>query len=283
MIWRAHEREWNLRQRALIMGILNVTPDSFSDGGCYLDVDRAVDHALEMERQGADIIDIGGESTRPGANPVNTEEELRRVVPVIEKLRARSNVAISIDSSKASVAGAAIKAGANIVNDVTALRGDALMAKIVADSGSGLVLMHMRGRPRDMQRDPVYVDVVAEVASFLREQAEFAEDSGVARERMVFDPGIGFGKTLEHNLALLRNPMACSIRERPVLLGVSRKSFLGRILGTDRVEDRDWASVALTSLAIERGVRILRVHDVKRHVEAARMTEAILAAGYSGQ
>ena len=245
-----------------VMGIVNVTPDSFSDGGLYLDHRAAVAHGLELERAGASILDIGGESTRPGAHPVPEAEELRRVVPVIEGLRAQGSAAqISIDTSKAAVAAAALAAGATLVNDVTALRGDPAMAGVVASAGADLCLMHMLGDPRTMQRDPRYDDVVSEVKAFLDERLHVAVAAGIAEQRIALDPGIGFGKTTEHNLTLLRRVAELVTLGRPVLIGTSRKSFLGKITARP-VEDRIAATIATNLFAYERGARIFRVHDV---------------------
>jgi dihydropteroate synthase len=245
-----------------VMGILNVTPDSFSDGGRFTDVPRAVGHGMAMEREGAGIIDVGGESTRPGAEPVSEAEELARVVPVIEGLRAAGLAAtISIDTSKAAVAAAALDAGAGMVNDVSALRADLGMAELVAARGVPCVLMHMRGEPRTMQRDPRYGDVVGEVHAFLRERMEAAVDAGIAEQRIWLDPGIGFGKTVEHNLTLLRDLEALAELGRPVVIGTSRKSFLGRLTGRD-FTGLAAATVATSVLAYERGARVFRVHDV---------------------
>ncbi|HLI59105.1 MAG TPA: dihydropteroate synthase [Solirubrobacteraceae bacterium] len=244
------------------MGILNVTPDSFSDGGRFTDRGRAVEHGLAMEREGADIIDVGGESTRPGAEPVPEDEELARVVPVIEGLRAAGlEASISIDTSKAAVATAALEAGADLVNDVSALRADPEMAALVAERGVPCVLMHMRGEPRTMQRDPRYADVVAEVRAFLEERLAAAVAAGIAEERIWIDPGIGFGKTAEHNLTLLRELDALADLGRPIVIGTSRKSFLGRITGRDYT-GLAAATVATSVLAYERGARVFRVHDV---------------------
>jgi dihydropteroate synthase len=245
-----------------IMGILNVTPDSFSDGGRFADAARAVEHGLAMEREGAAIIDVGGESTRPGAEPVPEPEERERVVPVIEGLRAAGlEATISIDTSKAAVAAAALDAGASLVNDVTALRADPGMAELVAARGVPCVLMHMRGEPRTMQRDPRYADVVAEVRAFLRERLQAARTAGIAQERIWLDPGIGFGKTVEHNLTLLRELDALAELGRPIVIGTSRKSFLGRLTGRE-FTGLAAATVATTVLAYERGARVFRVHDV---------------------
>ena len=245
-----------------VMGILNVTPDSFSDGGCFTDVTGAVGHGMAMEQEGASIIDVGGESTRPGAEPVSEQEELARVIPVIEGLRtAGLQATISIDTSKARVAAAALGAGAGLVNDVSALRADPGMAELVAARGVPCVLMHMRGEPRTMQRDPRYADVVGEVRAFLEERLHAAVEAGVAEERIWLDPGIGFGKTLEHNLALLRELPALVELGRPIVIGTSRKSFLGWLTGRD-FTGLAAATVATSVLAYERGARVFRVHDV---------------------
>jgi dihydropteroate synthase len=257
-----------------VMGIVNVTPDSFSDGGLYLDARAAVDHGLALERAGATILDVGGESTRPGANPVPEDEELRRVLPVIEGLRARgSGAQLSIDTSKAPVARAALAAGATMVNDVTALRGDPGMAEVIAATGADCCLMHMLGEPRTMQRDPRYGDVVSEIKAFLEERLSVAVAAGVAEERIMLDPGIGFGKTTEHNLELLRRLDEIVAVGRPVAVGTSRKSFLGKITARP-VEDRIAATIATTLVAYERGARVFRVHDVAPIHDALAITAA---------
>jgi len=245
-----------------IMGIVNVTPDSFSDGGLYTDGGAAIAHALELQAEGAGILDIGGESTRPGAEPVAADEELRRVVPVIEGLYERGVQAqISVDTSKARVAAAALDAGATLVNDVTALRGDPAMAELVASRGAECCLMHMLGEPRTMQVDPRYDDVVSEVKAFLEQRMAFAVARGVAEERILLDPGIGFGKTAEHNLELVARVDELVALGRPVVIGTSRKSFLGRITGR-AVDDRLAGTITTNVLAYERGARVFRVHDV---------------------
>ena len=274
---------WNIRgsslpiaERTHVMGILNVTPDSFSDGGSWTDTEIAIKHALTMIDEGADIIDVGGESTRPGADPVDAEIEIARVVPVIEGISATSDIPISIDTSKSEVARAAIEAGAAIVNDVTALGADVNMAEVVASSDVGLVLMHMLGEPRTMQSDPRYDDVVAEVGDFLSERSELATKAGIPPDRIVVDPGIGFGKTLDHNLELLRS--IDQIRTRvglPVLLGPSRKSFIGAVLDLE-VDQRLEGTAAVIALAVSAGVEIVRVHDVTEMVRVVRMTEAVI-------
>jgi dihydropteroate synthase len=245
-----------------VMGVVNVTPDSFSDGGEYLDAPAAIAHGVELEREGAAILDIGGESTRPGALPVGADEELRRVIPVIEGLReAGAGSRISIDTSKATVAAAALDSGADLVNDVTALRGDSSMAELVAERRVACCLMHMLGSPRTMQDDPHYDDVVDDVTQFLEERMRFAVSAGVAEERIMLDPGIGFGKTTQHNLELLRRLDQIVALGRPVVIGTSRKSFLGRLTGRG-VEGRLPGTIATNVLAFERGARIFRVHDV---------------------
>jgi dihydropteroate synthase len=244
-----------------VMGVVNVTPDSFSDGGLYLNPQAAIDHGLELEREGSTVLDVGGESTRPGAQPVALGEELRRVVPVIEGLRnAGTHAQISIDTSKADVARTAVRAGATLVNDVTALRGDPEMAEVVAASGVDCCLMHMLGEPRTMQRDPRYGDVVDDVRAFLEQRLAFAVASGIAEQRIVLDPGIGFGKTTAHNLELLRRLDELLVLGRPLAIGTSRKSFLGKITARP-VEDRIAATIATNVVAYLNGARIFRVHD----------------------
>jgi dihydropteroate synthase len=265
-----------------LMGVVNVTPDSFSDGGSFLDPDAAIAHARELVSQGADILDIGGESTRPGAEPVTVEEELRRVMPVLEGIAgAPMSVQVSIDTSKATVAAAALAAGASLVNDVSAFRADPAMAGLVADSGAECCLMHMLGSPRTMQRDPRYRDVVDDVKSFLEERLAFAVGEGVREELVLLDPGIGFGKTVAHNLTLLRRLGELTALGRPLVVGTSRKSFLGRVLiemtgepepGTPGAADRLPGTIATNVLALERGASVFRVHDV------APVREALAAA-----
>ncbi len=276
MSWLIHDKHHETFKRGMVMGIVNVTPDSFSDGGRYFDVANAVQHGRELLQQGADILDIGGESTRPGAEPVSAEEEIRRVVPVIGALRAQSRVLISVDTFKAEVAEAALAAGADIINDVSGLLHDPRMIEIARRSKAGVVLMHMKGEPRTMQQNPVYADVVAEVAAFFEGRLRGLEAAGIDPRRVALDPGIGFGKKLEHNLALLRALPELRVQGRPLLLGVSRKSMIGTLVGSEKMEDRAWPTVALTCYARERGVGIVRVHDVKPNLEAMRMTEAIL-------
>jgi dihydropteroate synthase len=265
-----------------IMGVVNVTPDSFSDGGLYLDAPAAIEHGLALAAQGAAILDVGGESTRPGAAAVPEAEELRRVIPVIEGLVARGTKAqISIDTSKAGVAARALAAGASLVNDVTALRGDRKMAGVVADAGAECCLMHMLGDPRTMQRDPHYDDVVNDIKAFLAERIEFASAAGIAPARMMIDPGIGFGKTVAHNLELLRRLDEFLDLGRPVMIGTSRKSFLGWLTGRGAPEDRLAATLATNVLAYERGARLFRVHDVAAVRDALTVAAATVTARWT--
>jgi dihydropteroate synthase len=258
------------------MGVVNVTPDSFSDGGVNLDPDVAAASARRMLEDGATIVDVGGESTRPGAGPVGPDEELRRVIPVLERLQGE--VPVSIDTSKAEVARRALELGAELVNDVTALRADSDLAGVVADNGAYLCLMHMLGEPRTMQRDPRYDDVVAEVARFLEERLAVAVQAGIAEERICLDPGIGFGKTVEHNFELIRRLDELTMLGRPIVVGFSRKSSLGKLLGDPEAGTGTIAaSVGAAVAAYERGATILRVHDVREHVEA--LTAAAAALG----
>ena len=276
MIWKIREREIDLSRRAMVMGIINATPDSFSDGGSFLDPSAACAHGLRLVAEGAEILDIGGESTRPGSEGVSADEEIRRTLPVIQALRRESRVLISIDTWKASVARAALEAGADIINDITGLRGDDEMAPLAAASGVGVVLMHMQGKPRTMQVAPQYNDVLREVGDFFRQALALALASDINPMCIVLDPGIGFGKTPEHNRHLLSGLPAFLEFGRPLLIGVSRKSFLASVCGSTAMEDRFWPGVAFTSFCRERGVKILRVHEVRPNVEALRMTEAII-------
>jgi dihydropteroate synthase len=253
----------------VIMGIVNVTPDSFSDGGLFLDADAAVEHGRRLAAEGAAILDVGGESTRPGADPVPEDEERRRVIPVVERLAADGgDVRLSIDTTKAPVARAAIDAGASIVNDVSAFRFDAELAAVVAEAGSDCCLMHMLGEPRTMQVDPRYDDVVSDVKAFLEERLAFAVAEGVEEERVWLDPGIGFGKTVEHNLELLRRLDEIVAIGRPVVVGTSRKSFLGKLAGGRDEGERVPGTIATNVLALERGATVFRVHDVAQNADA---------------
>jgi dihydropteroate synthase len=258
------------------MGVLNVTPDSFSDGGRFLLPEKAVEAGLRMASEGADIIDVGGESTRPGAEPVGAEEELQRVIPVIEELTNKIDIPISIDTSKAQVARAAMNAGVSIVNDVTGGRGDKEMIPLVAENRAAFVILHMQGIPQTMQMDPNYTEVVSEVADFFRQQYLRALKCGVDPMAIAFDPGIGFGKTLEHNLELLAQLHRLRVKDRPLVIGVSRKSFLAKVIGSLEISNRLAPAVALTALLRARGADVFRVHDVKENVNALRITEAIL-------
>jgi dihydropteroate synthase len=273
MLWRCRHRTIDLT-RPVVMGILNVTPDSFSDGNRYSSVDAALERAARIEEEGAAIIDVGGESTRPGAAAVDEAVEIARVVPVIEGIAAASNIAISIDSSKPKVMAAAIAAGACIVNDVYALRAPGARA-CAAASEVGVCLMHMQGEPRTMQDNPHYDDVVAEVCEFLARQRDACVEAGIAREAIVLDPGLGFGKGLAHNMMLLRELSRFAALNAPLLVGVSRKSFIGRILGKP-VDERLYGGLGLAALAVAGGARIVRTHDVAATRDAIRMVSAVL-------
>ena len=259
------------------MGIVNVTPDSFSDGGLFLDADAAVEHGLRLAREGAAILDVGGESTRPGAEPVPEEEELRRVVPVVERLAADGDARLSVDTTKTAVARAALAAGATIVNDVSAFRFEPELAALVAESGAGCCLMHMLGEPGTMQADPRYEDVVADVKAFLEERLAFAVAEGVPEERVWLDPGIGFGKTVEHNLELLRRLDELVTIGRPVVIGTSRKSFLGKLAGGRDEGERLPGTIATNVLALERGASVFRVHDVAQNADALAVAAATVS------
>lgn len=273
--WKCRNRSVLLGERTLVMGILNTTPDSFSDGGSYFDPAAAVDRALEMIAQGADIIDVGGESTRPGADPVQALEEIRRTVPIIGKIRAQSDVPISIDTMKAEVAFQALEAGADIINDVSALEGDAEMAGVAAESLAGVVLMHMQGSPRTMQNDPEYGDVVHEVGAYLKTRMDVAAEAGINRDRLVIDPGIGFGKTVEHNLQLLRGLPRLARCGAPLLVGASRKSFIGRLLRKGPADERLAGSLGAAAFAVMGGAHILRVHDVLETCDVCRLLDTL--------
>lgn len=281
MIWQTRTRRFELGHRALVMGVLNVTTDSFSDGGMFIDPGRALLHAGEMAQAGADIIDVGGESTRPGAEPVSAEEEMRRVLPIVTRLAADRRFVVSIDTMKPAVARAAVDRGAEIVNDVTGLR-DPAMREVIRETGAGAIVMHMQGTPRDMQVAPHYDDVCREIREFFRQVFDVCLRCGVDTMRLAFDPGIGFGKSVAHNLSLLRSLGSTRVEERPLVCGVSRKSFIGKVLGSAAMEDRAWPTVALTSYARMQGANVVRVHDVRPNLEALRMTEAILNAGRDG-
>jgi dihydropteroate synthase len=272
--------------RVAVMGIVNVTPDSFSDGGRYLDRDAAVAHGIELAGQGADVLDVGGESTRPGAAPVPADEELHRVIPVVERLAATTNVPVSVDTTKAAVARAALDAGASVVNDVSAGRLDPDILGVAAEAGAGYVVMHMQGEPRTMQADPRYDDVVAEVGDFLADRVGVARAAGVPDGAIAADPGIGFGKAVEHNLRLLAGLPAIADRVGvPVMVGASRKTFVGKVLaragaasGGLPVDQREEGTLATVVWAVERGASIVRVHDVLPAVRAVRLLDALRAA-----
>ena len=274
MIWRAGDRAWEFPRSPLIMGIVNVTPDSFSDGGQHANPEAAVAHALSLAAEGADILDIGGESTRPGAPAVSESEELARVIPVIEQLAEQTEAALSIDTQKPAVAEAAISAGAVIINDIAANRTEPQMWKIVAATRAGYVAMHMQGTPQTMQDAPEYTEVVAEVRAFFEERLERFTKAGLNAEQVMFDPGIGFGKTVEHNLALLAGLERFTNMKRPLLVGASRKSFIGRLTEA-AVEDRLAGSLACVCRAAEAGAAVLRVHDVKETKQALQTWNAI--------
>lgn len=269
-------REIELGERTLVIGVLNITPDSFSDGGMHLEPSRAIDHALAMEGEGADIIEVGGESTRPGATRLSVREELSRVLPVLGILAGRLRVPIAIDTYKSDVAAAAVKNGASIINDVSALRFDPALADVAARENTALVLMHMRGEPATMQKIKPSDDIFVEIDSDLRAAIRLAESRGVAREQIIIDPGIGFGKTLEQNLAILNHLERFDGFNLPVMIGTSRKSFIGRITGQQEA-DRIFGSAASIAIAILRGAHLIRVHDVRQMVEAARIADAIIS------
>lgn len=276
MIWKVNGQAVDLSRHAQVMGILNVTPDSFSDGGCFEHIEKAMQHAREMIRQGALMIDIGGESTRPGAAEVSEAEEMQRTIPVIERLRQEWNGLISIDTKKAGVAEAALRAGADIVNDVSGLTADTEMISVCARSHCGVVVMHMQGSPETMQKNPTYHEVVSEIRAFFEERLATLTAAGIQKERICFDPGIGFGKTLEHNLTLLKHLDQLVPDGQPLLLGVSRKSFFAKLCDAQQPTDRDAATAAATALARQQGVMLHRVHDVKGNLDALRICEAMM-------
>ncbi len=262
-------------EKTHIMGILNITPDSFSDGGRHLDRSEAVDHALRMVGDGADIIDIGGESTRPGSDPLPLEEELRRVLPVIGALAKKVGVPISIDTYKSAVAGRALDAGASMVNDISGMRLDADMPKVVAEYGVPVVLMHIKGSPKDMQNKPVYSALIPEIIEYLEGSIGIAIESGVRDDLIIVDPGIGFGKTFDHNLAILNNLEKFTALGKPLLVGPSRKAFIGKILGGATPDERIEGTAAAVAVSIMKGAQIIRVHDVKEMTRVARVADAI--------
>lgn len=277
MVWRCGSHELDLSEKGIIAGILNVTPDSFSDGGRYAMQEAALGRAMEMIEEGATLIDIGGESTRPGAEAVALDEEKRRVLPVIEALANRWNGPISVDTSKAEVAREALSLGASVVNDVSGLR-DGEMVRVCAASDCGVVVMHMRGTPKTMQVDPGYEDPVREVTDFFAERLQTLSAAGISPERLCWDPGIGFGKRLEDNAALIRGGRQLSVGDRPIMMGISRKSFIGKLLGETELAARDWPTVGLTAWTRGLGARVHRVHQVKENLDALRMAEALLSS-----
>lgn len=278
MIWQIGDRAVDLSQHSMIMGVLNVTPDSFSDGGEFFTTEKAIEHGIRMATEGAQIIDVGGESTRPGAAPVSASEELARVRPVIAKLREKISAFISIDTTKAAVARGALEAGASIINDVTGGRADPEMMKLAAEKKAAFIVMHMQGTPQTMQTNPHYDDVVTEVTDFFRQQYARALECGIDSMAIAFDPGIGFGKTVEHNLELLANLRRLRVHDRPLVVGVSRKSSLGQMIGSTEMCDRLTPTIAFTAMLRERGANVLRVHDVKENAAALRVTERLLAS-----
>lgn len=267
----------DLDQRTHVMGILNITPDSFSDGGRYLEVDKAVDYALEMARDGADIIDVGGESTRPYSQKISSQEELDRVIPVIEILSKELVIPISIDTCKAKVAQESLRAGASMMNDISALRFDPGMASIAAQAGVPLILMHMKGTPLDMQENPVYEDLMKEILEFLKDAVKRSKQAGVREDLIIVDPGIGFGKTFGNNLMIIRDLGRFATLKRPVLLGTSNKAFIGHILNKE-AHERDTGTMASIAAGVMNGAHIVRVHNVKKAVETVRVIDAIKRA-----
>jgi dihydropteroate synthase len=262
-------------KKTYIMGVLNVTPDSFSDGGLYLDKSAAIRRALQMVEEGADIIDIGGESTRPASEPVAIEEELKRTIPVIETLAKKISIPLSIDTRKSEVARRALDAGASIVNDISGLRFDTQMAKVVSEQKVPVVIMHIKGTPRDMQKNPVYEALIPEIMDYLRSGIGLAVDYGIAEDRIIIDPGIGFGKTTEHNLEIIHNLCEFTLLEKPLLVGPSRKAFTGKVLGGVPPEERLEGTAAAVAISIMNGANIVRVHDVKEMVKVAKVSDAI--------
>ena len=277
--WKLARRSLPYGERTLVMGVLNVTPDSFSDGGQFFAFDRAIEQAEQMIAEGADIIDVGGESTRPGSEFVSEAEESRRVIPVIERLASSSSIPISIDTTKPPIARAALEAGAEIVNDISGLRFDPAIADEAARANAGLVLMHSRGTPKDMQQMPPVADIMSEVVTGLHESVAIAEQRGVARESIAIDPGIGFGKTAEQNVELIAklDQLARAFPDLPLMIGTSRKSFIGKLLGDAPADQRLYGTLASVVAAVLNGAQIVRVHDVKAAADAVRMVDAIRA------
>ncbi len=275
MRWTARKHTFNFPRKTLIMGIVNVTPDSFSDGGLFFNTNRAIDHALKLVDEGADILDIGGESTRPGAASVSVKEELNRVIPVIDKLSKQSETIISIDTHKPIVAEEAINAGASIVNDIGANNNNSKMWNVISQTKAGYICMHMKGTPKTMQKSPFYESVISDVCNFFQERLNSFEEHGISAEQIAFDPGIGFGKSLNHNIELMSQLNKFKVFQRPVLIGASRKSFIEKLLGTP-VEARLPASLTCAAWAIMQGSQIIRAHEVAETTQAARMAEALI-------
>ena len=275
MRWTARKHTFNFPRKTLIMGIVNVTPDSFSDGGLFFNTNRAVDHALKLVDEGADILDIGGESTRPGAASVSVKEELNRVIPVIDKLSKQSETIISVDTHKPIVAEEAINAGASIVNDIGANNNNSKMWNVISQTKAGYICMHMKGTPKTMQKSPFYENVISDVCNFFQERLNNFEEHGISAEQIAFDPGIGFGKSLNHNIELMSQLNKFNVFQRPVLIGASRKSFIEKLLGTP-VEARLPASLTCAAWAIMQGSQIIRAHEVVETTQAARMAEALI-------
>ena len=275
MRWTARKHTFNFPRKTLIMGIVNVTPDSFSDGGLFFNTNRAIDHALKLVDEGADILDIGGESTRPGAASVSVKEELNRVIPVIDKLSKQSETIISVDTHKPIVAEEAINAGASIVNDIGANNNNSKMWNVISQTKAGYICMHMKGTPKTMQKSPFYENVISDVCNFFQERLNNFEEHGISAEQIAFDPGIGFGKSLNHNIELMSQLNKFNVFQRPVLIGASRKSFIEKLLGTP-VEARLPASLTCAAWAIMQGSQIIRAHEVAETTQAARMAEALI-------
>ena len=275
MQWATGNHTFIFTRKTLIMGIVNVTPDSFSDGGLFFNTNRAVDHALKLVDEGADILDIGGESTRPGAASISVKEELNRVIPVIDKLSKQSEAIISVDTHKPVVAEEAINAGASIINDIGAKNNNSKMWNVISSTKAGYICMHMQGSPESMQKNPFYEDVISDVCNFFQERLNSFEEHGISAEQIAFDPGIGFGKSLNHNIELMSQLNKFNMFQRPVLIGASRKSFIEKLLGTP-VEARLPASLTCAAWAIMQGSQIIRAHEVAETVQAVRMAEALI-------
>ena len=273
LIWKNYK--FDFTERTYVMGILNVTPDSFSDGGLYFDKAKAIEQALKMEREGADIIDVGGESTRPGAEKISTKEEIKRVVPVIEAIAKKIKIPVSIDTYKSEVAKAALSAGASLINDISGLRFDRKMPSLIAKNKVPVCIMHIKGTPRDMQANPAYVALIPEIVDYLHEGIEIARGAGIADDKIIIDPGLGFGKTLEHNLEIIKRLNEFTGFEKPILLGPSRKSFIGSLLGGLPADERFEGTTSAVAIGIFNGANIIRVHDVKAMVRVARIADGV--------